>query len=178
MNNKLNNVSMLGRMAYTIMCVEAFLKNCHGDRDWSPVATAMWKATSTNWGDWPEEYSAYIPDVLLSYDGFEDELAETKTEGTYQKLLRLYNGITEGSEDDPTDEVNYMLNLPHEMAMIYEGTIIGDGKESFDIVNRAEKILDSHNIPYPDYHKVLFSSAAELNGWGNFFNGANLSIIL
>lgn len=105
MNKQLSNVSMLGRMAYTIMCVEAFLKNCYGDRDWSPVTTIMWLATSKNWGDWPELYSIYIPDVLLSYDGFENELAETISKDTYQKLLRLYNEITEGSEDVPADEV-------------------------------------------------------------------------
>lgn len=178
MDNKLSNVSMIGRMAYTIMCVESFLTSVYSDRDWSLVAAAMWKATSTNWGDWPEMYSAYIPDVLLSYDHYDDDLADVISEDEYQTLLRLYSHITEGREDDPMDEVNYMLNLPHEMSMVYEGTVIGDGSESLDIIDRAENVLHRHCIPLPDYHKVLFSSSKELNGWGNFFDGTPLSIIL
>lgn len=178
MHHKLSNVSMLGRMAYTIMCVEAFLTSIYPDRNWSLVSAAMWQATSTNWGEWPLMYSAYIPEVLLSYDHYDDDLAEVISKSEYCSLLSLYRGITEGIEDDPTDEVNYMLNLPHKMSMVYEGTSIGDGTESLDIVDRAEDILHQHKIPVPDYHKVLFSSSKELHGWGNYFDGTPLSIIL
>lgn len=178
MENKVSLVSMNGRMAYTIMCVEKFLKNVYPDRDWSVVANAMWKATSTNWGDWPEYYSAYIPCVLFEYEQYDEELAESFDEEVYHKLIELYNGITEGKEEDPSDEVNYMINLPYEMAMVYEGTVIGDGKESFEIIKNAEEILQKHNISYPDYHQVLFSTVQELNGWGNDFDGTGLSIIL
>ena len=73
---------------------------------------------------------------------------------------------------------NYILNMPFEMAMVYEGTTVGDGKESFGIIDEIEKILTNHNIPLPDYSKVAFSSISELNGWGNDFDGAFLSIIL
>ena len=34
MNNKLSNVSMNGRMAYIIMCVEAYLKAIYPQKDW------------------------------------------------------------------------------------------------------------------------------------------------
>ena len=64
------------------------------------------------------------------------------------------------------------------MAMVYEGTVIGDGKESLEIIANAEKILVRHRIVLPDYTKVLFSSSNELNGWGNDFDGRFLSIIL
>lgn len=178
MDKNLLSVSMNGRMAYTIMCVETFLKSLYPDRDWSIISQAMWEATSTNWGDWPYKFSSYIPDVLLQYDEYADDLAESFSESDYHQLIALYKGITEGSEDDPADEVNYMLNLPYEMAMVYEGTIIGDGKESLDIIARAEAVLLEHNLPLPDYHSVLFSSAQELNGWGNDFDGTRLSIIL
>lgn len=178
MSNNLSSVSMNGRMAYTIMCVEVFLKSLYYDRDWSVVSKAMWEATSTNWGDWPYKYSSYIPDVLFEYDGYSDDMAESFSEAAYHQLLNLYKGITKGSEGDPSDEVNYMLNLPYEMAMVYEGTTIGDGEESFKIIADAEAILLKHGLPIPDYRKVLFSSIQELNGWGNDFDGTRLSIIL
>lgn len=178
MNNKLCNVSMIGRMAYTIMCVEQFLSNQYPDKDWTLISQAMWKATSTNWGEWPEYYAIFIPSVLFEYDSFCDEIAESITENEYKMLLDIYSNITEGIEDDPDDEVSFILNLPFEMAMVYEGTTIGDGIESFNIISNAESILNKHNIPLPDYNKVLFSSFDEFDGWGNSFDGRYLSIIL
>ena len=76
MRNKLYFVSMNGRMAYTIMCVEAFLKARYPEKDWTFISEMMWKATLTNWSDWTEEYSAVIPDVLLQYDEYDSETGE------------------------------------------------------------------------------------------------------
>lgn len=132
-----------------------------------------------NWGDWPELYSNYIPDVILQYEDYDPEdFADCMDEKTFYLIKALYYGITCGRDDDPADTVNSILNLPHEMAMIYEGTTIGDGHESLNIIEHAEKILISHNIELPDYTKVLFSKSSERNGWGNNFDGSYLSIIL
>ena len=71
-----------------------------------------------------------------------------------------------------------MLNKPYEMAMVYEGTVIGNGQESFQIISQTEEVLKKNNIPLPDYKKVSFSSIKELNGWGMDFDGTYLSVIL
>ena len=179
MDNRFDTVSMNGRMAYVIMCVEAFLVSKHPDRDWTFLSQKMWKATSENWGDWPEEFSTVIPDVFLQYDEYDsEELGEFLTESEFSALKSLYTGITEGIEGDPADELNFMLNKPFELAMVYEGTVIGDGKESFGIIANTEMILNRHGITLPDYSKVQFSSIAERNGWGEDFDGRFLSIIL
>ena len=73
MNNKLGAVSMNGRMAYVIMCVEAYLVNKYPDRDWSIISRKMWQATSMNWADWPDMFSSVIPDVLLQYPEYSSE---------------------------------------------------------------------------------------------------------
>lgn len=177
--NKLLNVSMNGRMAYVIMCVERFLINKYPERDWTIVSKKMWKATSTNWADWAEMFSSVIPNVLLQYSEYNsDNFSGSLSKDDFIKLKELYFGITKGIEDDPDDELNYMLNKPFDMAMIYEGTVIGDGKESFSIIKKTEEILSRNGIELPDYTKVLFSSSNELNGWGNDFDGEFLSVIL
>ena len=105
MDRRFNSVSMNGRMAYVIMCVEAFLVAKYPNRDWTIVSEFMWKATSTNWGDWPEEYSSVIPDVLLQYNEYDsDELGGSLSEKQFVSLKKLYSGITEGLEDDPSDD--------------------------------------------------------------------------
>ena len=179
MKPKLAQVSMNGRMAYTIMCVEAFLVNQYPERDWRLIAQKMWEATTTNWGDWPIMYLCYLPDVILEDDDYDsDYFGPYITLQEYQQLKDFYSNITEGREDDPADPVAYMLNKPFEMAMIYEGTGIGDGHESFEIIDEAEQILLEHSIPLPDHNLVKFSPASEFNGWGYNFDGTHLSIIL
>ncbi|MDO5295544.1 MAG: hypothetical protein Q4F00_02730 [bacterium] len=179
MFHKLAQVSMNGRMAYTIMCVEAFLVNQYPDRDWHLIAEKMWAATTTNWGDWPDMYCCYLPEIILPEQDYDRKyFGPYMTQQEFEQLKAFYSGITEGREDDPTDEVNYMLNKPFEMAMVYEGTCIGDGHESFEIIDEAEKVLKDHHIALPDHNLVKFSPSSEFNGWGNDFDGTHLSIIL
>lgn len=176
--NKLADVSMNGRMAYTIMCVEAYLESRYPDRDWTIVSREMWKATNEYWDIFYDAFCELLPEIFLTYDSYNEDLAKAISEEEFKIIKLLYTGITTGSEDNPEDEVNFMLNKPYEMAMVYEGTVIGDGHESFDIIECAEKILAKYNIELPDYHKVEFSSFSEKNGWGNRFDGTSLSIIL
>ena len=178
MENKLKDVSLNGRMAYTIMCVEAFLVSRYPDRDWTIISREMWKATNEYWDVFYDAFCELLPEIFLNYDSYNADLEKSISEEEFKSIKQLYDGITTGTEDDPEDEVNFMLNKPYEMAMVYEGTVIGDGQESFDIIENTEKILSKYNIKLPDYTKVLFSSSSEKNGWGNNFDGRNLSIIL
>lgn len=138
----------------------------------------MWKATSQNWADWQYEYCEIIPDFILSTDGYDSEEYEYISEAEYHILLGLYNGITSGNEDDISDVVNYMLNKPYEMSMVYEGTAIGDGKDSIEIIENTESILLKNNIALPDSSLLYFSPFSQKNGWGNDFEGEKLSVIL
>ncbi|MCF0133874.1 MAG: hypothetical protein HUJ72_08415 [Blautia sp.] len=178
MKQRFNNISMNGRMAYVIMCVEAWLQGTYPDRDWTIVSEAMWRATEMNWGDWPEIYAGYIPHVLFSYEEYGEDLTESFPEDIYNRLKKLYLGITSGNEDDPEDMLDYMLTKPHEMATVYEGTGIGDGNESIEIIEGIEKVLNSSGIPLPDHHRLYFSDHDQLHGWGNSFDGRFLSVIL
>lgn len=178
MENKLSNVSMNGRMAYTIMCVEAFLVARYPDRDWSIISREMWKSTNEYWDDFYDTFCELLPEIFLTYDSYNEDLSKSISKEEYNTIKGLYAGITEGKEDDLSDEVNYILNKPYEMSMVYEGTVIGNGKESFDIIEKTEEMLTKYNIALPDYTKVLFSSSNEKNGWGNHFDGRYLSIIL
>ena len=178
MKENFKNISMNGRMAYVIMIVEAFLKEKYPQRDWKILSEVMWKATEMNWSDWPELYSGYIPHVLYSYETYDSDLADSFSEETYHNLKKLYEGITSGREDDSEDLLDFMLNKPHEMAMVYEGTGIGDGHESIEIIEEAAAVLIKNKIALPDYHKVEFSKYSEARGWGENFDGRFLSVVL
>lgn len=178
--NKLADISMNGRMAYTIMCVEAYLVSKYPDRDWTFVAETMWKTTSCEyWNQWTDKYVGFIPCVLFEYAEYDkDDLEECYTKEQFQTLKSLYSGITYGNKDESNDEFAQMIRKPFDFCMAYEGTGIGDGSEGYAIIEEAEKILTENRISLPDYHKVEFSSFSEKNGWGNCFDGTSLSIIL
>ena len=177
--HKLSSASMRGRMAYTIMCVEAFLVTQYPDRDWTIIAERMWEATDHDWGYWPIMFSNYIPDVVLAYPQYsQSDFGKDIDEETFTALKQLFSGITQGIEDDPNDPLNYLICKPFEMGMVYEGTEIGDGSESFEIIDETERMLIKYSVNLPDYRKVLFSSFEEFYGWGDLFDGRFLSIIL
>ena len=72
-----------------------------------------------------------------------------------------------------------LLVTPGEIAMIYSYTSIpGKGKESINLVKKSIKILEDNGIEPPDPKEVEFSSFKEKNGWGNSFDGSELSVIL
>lgn len=172
-------VSMVGRTAYIIMCVEKFLLTQYPDRNWTPLAEILWKATSENWGSWTDEYCGWLPDVLLQYPSYETiDFKQYMSREQYEAAMALYAGITEGREDDPTDPLSYMLAQPFEMATVYENTCIGDGHESLEILRNTRELLLSLHITPPDTRKVLFSRFTERDGWGYPFDGRFLSIIL
>lgn len=176
--NKLADVSMNGRMAYTIMCVEAYLVSKYPDRDWTIVSREMWKATNEYWDIFYDAFCELLPEIFLTYDSYNEDLAKSISEEEFKIIKQLYEGITTGSEDESNDEFAQMIRKPFDFCMAYEGTGIGDGSEGYAIIKEAEKILTENGIPLPDYHKVLFSSFSEKNGWGNDFDGRPLSVIL
>ncbi len=170
---------MNGRMAYIIMCVEAFLITKYPDRDWTFLAERMWEATNHDWAYWPDMFNYLLPEVFCLFEAYDyDELNKYMTEKDFYDVKALFAGITEGVEDDPEDILNCLIMKPFEMGMVYEGTGIGDGHESFEIIDETESILINNGVELPDYRKVLFSSFDQRRGWGDDFDGRFLSVIL
>ena len=176
--NKFSNVSMNGRMAYIIMCCEKMLITKYPSENWKLISQKMWNATSEDWGTWTYNYNMIIPDVLLSYNLYSSEdFSDVLNEKEFYQLKCLYKNYSTPDSNE-NGLFQSIINAPFEFAMIYEGTEIGDGRESLNFIVNTEQLLLSNNIVLPDYTKVSFSSFKEKNGWGNNFDGTNLSIIL
>ena len=172
------SVSFFGRLAYIIMCVERFLVTMHPDRDWTLLAEKLWLGTSMSLDQWNDLMCAVVPHNILHSDYDLDYGDDDITREEYLTLKKLYSGISKGKEGDPTDSVSYMIDIPHDMTMWYEGTSFGKGVESYEYIEEAESMLQKYGIPLPDHTKVAFSSIKEFYGWGNYFDGRFLSIVL
>lgn len=118
--------------------------------------------------------------VLLEFDNYRDtnewEFDGELLEEDYLELVSLYKGITDGSGDAEIDKV---LMLPIDFNNECECTNFEDADEpTLTIIERAQAILEKHNIELPDIEEIINIKMDYRGGWGDFVESEHLSIIL
>lgn len=175
----MRTISMNGRMAYIILCIEKYLLEMYPEKDWKELSKRMWKATSEAWDEWMDSFIEIIPQYLFEFDTYEDSDFEELSEEEYKFFIDLYSGVTEGLFDDSTNKVGYIINTLKLMEEVYCYTSIpGTGEESIDLILQVCEILEEDNVSLPDLDLVEFTSFDERNGWGEKFDGEKMSMIL
>lgn len=166
-----NEISMNGRMAYLILCVERYVKTKYPDKDWSVLSQWMWDSTSEYWDEWDSKFMEIIPEFLFEFDSYEESDFECISEDEYNYFSSLYDGLS--------DEFNSLLLKLHELQQVYcYESIPGNGMDASKIAIEACSILENNNIALPELEKVAFSRFSEKKGWGNNFDGTRISLIL
>lgn len=166
-----SNISMNGRMAYLILCIEKYLITKYPMKDWNKLSSLMWNVTSDYWDEWDFKYIEVIPEYLFAFESFEDSDFECISKEEYSYFSELLKDLPE--------EVNQLLLAPHNLQEVYcYSTIPGTGDEASQIILDVCAILQKSNIELPDISSVSFSSFSEKNGWGEHFDGTKLSLIL
>ncbi len=166
-----DNISMNGRIAYAILCTEKYLVTKYPNEDWSALSKKMWKVTSTFWDEWDNKFIEIIPEYLFEFNTYADSDFEELSELEYNHFASLFK--------NKDDNVNILLMKLHELYQIYSfSSIPNKGIEASKIVIETCNILELNNIDLPDINVVKFSLFSEKNGWGNYFDGEKLSIIL
>jgi len=166
-----DNISMNGRMAYAILCIEKYLISEYPNEDWSELSRIMWGATSMYWDEWDDKFIEIIPQYLFEFKTYEEAAFEVITEEEYNSFVALLK--------DKSDIVNQLLMKLQELHEVYcYSSVPGSGKEASDIVLDVCSILEQAGIPLPDINIVSFSHFSEKDGWGNDFEGEPLSLVL
>ncbi len=166
-----DNISMNGRMAYSILCIEAFLLNQYPNDDWSILSKLLWKSTSSLWDEWDGKFMEIIPEYLFEKSTYEESDFEEISKEEYDQFSVLFR--------EKTDIINRLLLKIQDLYEVYcYSSIPGTGCEASQIVLDIVDILETNNITPPDIGLVQFSQFSEKNGWGNSFNGESLSLIL
>lgn len=168
---KIEEISLRGRIAYAIMCIEAYLKNEYPNKNWMILSQKMWEATNSSLEEWFFSFKEFIPEFVFEFQNYEASDFEYISKNDYYYLTKLYQ--------DVKNDVNELLQLLNWIVELYLYTVIpGIGKDSIDIIKKIEKYLISRKVILPDLQKISFSKFSELHGWGNCFDGTYLSIIL
>lgn len=166
-----DNISMNGRMAYGILCIETYLLAKFPVDDWTPLSKIMWEVTSSPWDEWADKFMEIIPEYLFEKTSFEESDFDYLSQESYSRFVSLLT--------DKPETVNALLMKLHEIEEVYcYSSIPQNGVEASQIVLDICGILESEKITLPDISLVSFSAFSEKHGWGNFFDGTKLSQIL
>ena len=173
MNKKdFNNISMNGRLAYQLMCVERYLLKKYPNNDFRPIFELFWQATN---GMFWDTFSDYVMDLepsnMLEFNTYEEQEWLRLSKDEYDKLLPCIKGLGTDIDD--------LFETLKDQTFIYAYTVVPKNtSESINIIFDTIEFLKNENIDLPDIKQVEFSTIDQRNGWGNHFDGTKLSIIL
>lgn len=173
MNNfEFENISIVGRIAYGIMCEETYLLHKYPEKNWTVVFEYFWKITDLElWDDWMDEVIEIIPEYLFEFKDYKSSNFEFLSEEKYNELKIIYANTNE--------DVNTILKMVYELANSHVySSIKGKGQESLCRLKDIIDFLKKEKIELPDVKEIQMHSFSERNGWGEAFDGSYLSKIL
>lgn len=170
--NRFENVSITGRIAYGIMCAEEYLLQKYPDKDWTIILEYFWKITNLElWDDWMDETIEIIPEYLFEFDDYRSSDFEFLTEDKYNILKKIYESTNK--------DVNTLLEMVYDLASSHAySSIKGKGEESLRRLEEITTFLEEKGILVPDIGEVQSHPFSEKNGWGKPFDGTSLSKIV
>ena len=171
-SDKYREVSIIGRIAYGMMCVEAYLINKYPQKKWDLLVEKLWKITKMElWDDWMDEVIEIIPEYLFEFQNYESAEFEYLSKEQYIELKYLFDGI--GAD------VNQIVKLYYELANSHAySSIVEYGEESLIMLDKIIQFLMENNVNLPTDLEIMKHKFSENNGWGNTFIGQKYSTIL
>ncbi len=163
MENRIKKISINGRMALGVICLERFvkLKELHNNEEVLELLELLWEFTSSNTLDkWEEKIKEYQPCCI------EETYKEKKYEDyeflTKEKIKKYYKLYKESSPD-----LEEMVESVIEIGCgnLYGGT--GEySKWTLNPTVTVLKIMKRNEIDIPDLKIFERSSFKEKHGWG------------
>jgi len=165
-------ISMSGRIAYQLLCVEKYFIAKYPEKDFKDLFSLLWQVTNEMYFD---TFSGYLIELnkscFFEFKTYEEQQWLYITKNQFDLFKEL---VSEFDEDDEN-----ILETLKDQAEVYAYTVVPENtKESIDIVFDTIEFLKQEKIELPDIKLVEFSTINQNNGWGDQFDGTKLSIIL
>lgn len=164
------SISIRGRMAYLICSFEQLLlyHNCEKEK-WVNILQKLWSYTNVQYlDDWLYELAEYMPNSILE-DTSED--AEYITEDEFNHLYRLYSKT---SQDILLFlEIIFKCGSCELYSKLYD-----ESPRTLMKVKEGMDILNMNGITLVDVNLFVRFSFDTCDGWGECFEGKDLSVFL
>lgn len=167
--SQLLHVSMRGRVAYAIICLEeAILQLAQEPDEWAWLLRRLWTYTSARrLDDWQDEAVEVTSNVILHYEQYPDKSFDYLTEAEVSTLRVLYEA------SDPT--LSRLVDLVYEIGTLeLFGGLEGGAPESLQGLGAVVSLLRDKGIPGPSVALVADKSFTEEHGWGTPFDADEL----
>jgi len=171
--NNFKEISLNGRVSYSISCFENTLRFLNYNvNEWRIVLEHLWEFTSIKYlDDWSGMVAEIIPENLLEFKLYEEHEFEYLDEKNFKYLYQLYQNIDEKIDFVMTSI--YDIGTSHAYSRIEEY-----GQNSLDELEILINYMKKNNVPLPDVSPFEKFSIEENKGWGNSFDGKNISSVL
>lgn len=161
--NNYKNISIRGRIAFTIKCLQIYVNKKYTGIDFSPVLNMASKIVDdSNFID--ESAMAYmeiIPEYLYEFDNYED----AEFEYISNKDFNHFKAIIPSNDSN----LNQIMKSIYELTMEYcYEAMEPNAPRTIRYIRIIEDIFKQNNLPLPDisnFEKYTFESN---NGWGDF----------
>jgi hypothetical protein len=154
------NISIRGRVAYGICCLENAIRHYNLEHlDWSFILELLWSYTDQNIGRWHEFMSECSADSILEELEFEKKGIRNISFFEYQKLRDLY------LKSNPI--INQIINTIVDIGTydLY-ASIVNNSPKTIEYIDELIVLMDQNNILLPD---IIFFQKFTINeneGWG------------
>lgn len=156
---KYKDISVVGRIAYGMMCVEEYLLHKYPEHNWNLLVDKLWEITGLNlWDEWMDEVIEIIPEYLFEFPDYNSSEFEYLSEEKYLELKCMYK--------DTGEDINQLLKLYYELANAHAYTSIkGVGNESLIKLDEIIEFLVKNNVKLPLDSEIMKHGFDERNGW-------------
>lgn len=162
--NSFKSISVRGRMAYAICCLESAISKAHNNsKAWDIILNQLWTYTEKKYLDeWHEITAEFIPDTILEYTSFNQDDFEFLSRSEFDTLSKLYKG----SEKHICDIINHIFELG---SVELYGKLTNEGVHVLNELMQIIVLMNKYEIPLPDFISFTNYSFNENNGWGKTF---------
>lgn len=156
------NISIRGRVAYGISCLNTYLNTIYPDKDFSSLMDMACKITEDgNYIDVSTlAFMEIIPQYLYEFDNYKDAEFEYISEDQYNSFVSLI------PKDD--SNLNSIMLAIHETAYAYcYVSVEKNAPDTYPHLESLISIMNKLSLPLPDISLFKKYSFEESGGWGN-----------
>ena len=165
-------ISIRGRIAYGILCMENYLAMKYPNTDFSHMLEKAWSIVSSeNIDERAYEFMEIIPEYLFEFDNYTDAGYEYLSEQEYDIFIEII------PRSDET--LNLIMHRIYDIAMnnAYAG-FTAPAKETVALLFDIIDALKNAGIQLPDIKSVSNCDYSTYNGWGDFVSPLGLSTVI
>ena len=161
------NISIRGRVAFGVSCLNTYLKTKYPDIDFSPVLNLACKITedSDYIDNSTEAFMEIIPEYLYEFDNYEEAEFEYLSKEAYNLFISII------PKDDP--DLNILMHSIRDIAWEYCYVALEPGAQNtYRYLNSIIETMNKCAFPLPDINAFKKYDFSESDGWGRHINRA------